>query len=443
MLPNGKVYSSRPGLEVSGMAGVHYDTEGRLLRFYAVSPQLERGEATPVSPPDWSALFAEARLDPGSLRAVEPRWSPPFFADARAAWEGPWPERPDIPVRIEAAAYRGKPVWFDVVWPWARPERMEKYAWPAAKLVRQAIFISLALLLVGAAGFMARRNVVLGRGDRRGAFRVAMLLAVLGFASWALGAHHVADWSAQMGLVTRGAGTVVLQAAFVWLFYLAVEPYARRLRPWTLVSWTRLLGGGFRDPVVGRDSLVGLTWAVVTFFLVPLIYVLPPFFGMPPPDPMSGYTDPLSGTGSLLGSTLGTAGESILHAMGVLLLFVLTRLLLRRDSLAAAVVTLALVGPNAATAGPMAWFLVPAVALGAVSWIVLLLRFGLLAAIVGLFAFDLLTVFPLTADLSTWTAGPTLLVLPLLAILAVLALRQALGGTGLRRYLAGEAPSRP
>jgi serine/threonine-protein kinase len=443
MLPSGKVYSGKPGLEASGMAGVQYDMEGRLLRFYAVPPQLERGDAPPASPPDWSPLFAEARLDPGSFRSVEPRWSPPFFADARAAWQGPWPERPDIPVRIEAAAHRGKPVWFDVVWPWTRAERMDKHAWPAAKLVRQAVFIALALLLVGAAGFMARRNVVLGRGDRRGAFRVAMLLAVLGFASWALGAHSVADWSAQMGLVTRGAGTVVLQAAFVWLFYLAVEPYARRLRPWTLVSWTRLLGGGLSDPVVGRDSLVGLAWAVVVFFLVPLVYVLPPLFGQPPPDPRSGYTDPLSGTGPLLGSTLGTAGESILYALGVLLLFVLARLLLRRDALAAAAVTVAVLGPNVATAGSMAWFLIPALALWAASWIVLLLRFGLLAAIVGMFAHNLLTDFPLTADLSAWTAGPTLLVLPLLVILAVLALRHALGGTGLRRYLAGEASSRP
>jgi hypothetical protein len=78
-----------------------------------------------------------------------------------------------------------------------------------------------------------------------------------------------------------------------------------------------------------------------------------------------------------------------------------------------------------------------------VTWILLLLRFGLLAATVGLFAHDLLVMLPLTADVAAWTAGPTLLALPLLAILAVLALRHALGGTGLRRYVAGEAASRP
>ena len=144
---------------------------------------------------------------------------------------------------------------------------------------------------------MARRNLVLGRGDRRGAFRVSLLLCGVGIVSWALGAHNVADWNAQIGLVMRGAGGVVIEAAFVWLVYLAVEPYARRLRPWTLVTWTRFLGGGFSDPVVGRDALVGVAWAVLVFFLSPLRYVLPPIFGQPPPEPAYGYLDALLGPG--------------------------------------------------------------------------------------------------------------------------------------------------
>ena len=319
---------------------------------------------------------------------------------------------------------------------------MEKYAWPAGKLFRQALWITLSLLLVGAAAFMARRNIVLGRGDRRGAFRVALLLAGTGMLSWALGAHHVADWNAQSGLVSRGAGLVVLQAAFVWLFYLAVEPYARRLRPWTLVSWTRFLGGGLGDPVVGRDALVGIAWAVLAFFLMPLPQALHRALGLPPPDPMSGYLEPLLGAGPLLGSALGAAGEAVLFAMGAMLLFVLARLVLRRDALAAAAIVLVLLAPGAAGGSEGAWLALAVAAVWEVSWILLLLRFGLLAATVGLFAHQLLVAFPLTADLSSWTAGPTLLALPLVALLAVLALRSALGGTGLRRYLAGEAVSR-
>jgi serine/threonine-protein kinase len=441
LLQSGKVYVMKPWPDVTGMAGATYDMDGRLLRLYAVPAQLE--DAPAGRAPEWSPLFAEARLDPGSFRPVEPRWTPPFYADARAAWEGTWPGRPDVPVRIEAAAHRGKPVWFEVVWPWTRPERMEKYAWPAGKLVRQALWISLTILLLGAAGLMARRNIVLGRGDRRGAFRVALLIAGVGLGAWTLGAHHVADWSAESSLVVRGAGMVVLQAAFVWLFYLAVEPYARRLRPWTLVSWTRLLAGGVGDPVVGRDTLVGLAWAILVFALVPLPYVLPPLLGQPPPDLMGGYLDPLGGTAALLGSALGIASEAILFSMGAMLLFVLARLLLRKDVVAAAAVVAIMLAPGAAAGGATAWLSLATAAVWEVTWILLLLRFGLLAATVGLFAHDLLVMLPLTADFAAWTAGPTLLALPLLAILAALALRYALGGTGLRRYLAGEAASRP
>jgi hypothetical protein len=78
-----------------------------------------------------------------------------------------------------------------------------------------------------------------------------------------------------------------------------------------------------------------------------------------------------------------------------------------------------------------------------VSWILLLLRFGLLAAVVGFFANGLLVSLPLTTDLSSWTAGPTLLAVFLVALLAITAFRNAVGGTGLRRALAGEVASRP
>ncbi len=136
LLPGGKVYGeARPRRQRHG--GRHLRHGGpppALLR----RPAAARGDAAAPPAPDWSPLFAEARLDPTTLRAVAPRWVPPFYADARAAWEGPWPGRPDITVRVEAASHRGKPVSFEVVWPWTRPDRMEKYAWPTGKLFRQA-----------------------------------------------------------------------------------------------------------------------------------------------------------------------------------------------------------------------------------------------------------------------------------------------------------------
>jgi serine/threonine-protein kinase len=46
-------------------------------------------------------------------------------------------------------------------------------------------------------------------------------------------------------------------SCFIWALYIALEPYVRRRWPATLVSWSRLLAGRFRDPLVGRDVLVG------------------------------------------------------------------------------------------------------------------------------------------------------------------------------------------
>ena len=61
-------------------------------------------------------------------------------------------------------------------------------------------------------------------------------------AAWVLGAHHIADSSAQLSLLARGAGLVLLQSALVWLFYLAVEPYARRLPGWIAEAIGRAAG---------------------------------------------------------------------------------------------------------------------------------------------------------------------------------------------------------
>jgi hypothetical protein len=253
----------------------------------------------------------------------------------------------------------------------------------------------------------------------------------------------VADTNLEMGLVGRGAGLVLLEAALVWLFYLAVEPYARRLRPWTLVSWTRLLGGGLGDPVVGRDTLIGLAWALLVGLLMPCSQAVPVWLGQPGPEPSMGELAALQGPGMLLSTVLMLAGGAILYSMGVLLLFVLLRLLLRRDALAMAAVAVIWALPSALSTWEAAWISAVVWVAFTVAWILLLLRFGLLAAIVGFFASDLFDSLPLTTDLSSWTAGPTLLAVAIVGLLAVLAFRNATGGLGLRRALAGEAASRP
>ena len=78
-----------------------------------------------------------------------------------------------------------------------------------------------------------------------------------------MGGHHVAS---PEGELVFGANYLVrsLAIAFrVWLYYVALEPFVRRLWPDVLISWSRLLSGRLQDPLVGRDLLIGCLFEIM------------------------------------------------------------------------------------------------------------------------------------------------------------------------------------
>ena len=98
----------------SGMISMTLDQTGRLVSLLAIPRQIERPQESTSSstkPPaaDWRTLLAEAGLPIAQFSPVTPQRIPPAFADARAAWEGAYPGRPDVPIRIEVAAFEGRP----------------------------------------------------------------------------------------------------------------------------------------------------------------------------------------------------------------------------------------------------------------------------------------------------------------------------------------------
>ena len=115
--------SSDPPVGISGECLIGLDGRGRLSRLEVMPPQVEESSGT-AQAPDWSVLFREAGVDPAKWIAAEPIWTPPLYADTRAAWRGVLSEHPDVPMRIEAAAYRGKPVFWQLIGPWTNPSRM-------------------------------------------------------------------------------------------------------------------------------------------------------------------------------------------------------------------------------------------------------------------------------------------------------------------------------
>ena len=107
----------------SGMVSVSLNPQGRLIELAAVPAQVEAPAGS--APPNWAALFTAADLDLTRFTPVEPEWLPLVSFDARAAWTGVYPAT-DVPVRIEAASWRGRPVNFQMIAPWTNPARMHR-----------------------------------------------------------------------------------------------------------------------------------------------------------------------------------------------------------------------------------------------------------------------------------------------------------------------------
>ena len=422
---SGEVFYTHPPLVVSGMAGVRLDLAGRLVAFYAVPPQVESDG--PAPDPDWSVLFEEAGLDRAAFKEVEPRWTPSSYGDARAAWEGAYPRRPEIPLRIEAAAHRGKPVSFRMVAPWTRPDRMEPFKPRPGQAAMQVAFLTVLALLITAGASLARRNTKAGRGDRRGAFRLAAVIFVLGVVSWLLRAHHVADRQGEARILAQGAAQVLLEATILWLFYLALEPYVRRFWPHTIISWTRLLGGAVQDPLVGRDALVGAVWGAGLGVVLPLSSLVPEWLGHGAATPWIKYLDGFLGPSFVLRVIVAFPLNAIGLAVAALLLLMLLKMLLRRERWAASALAILLTAFQAIEQGAQGdaplWLNLTLAATIMGTFTALLLRFGLLSAVVGLSVANTLLVFHLSTDFSSWRSGPTVDVLIVLVALVGLAFR--------------------
>ncbi len=310
----------------SGMVGLNLDPQGRLIEFSAVPPQVEE-TPVPPRPADWTALLTAAGLDMTRFAPAEPLWIPLVAFDARAAWTGSYAHAPEVPIRIEAASWRGRPVNFQVIGPWSKPERMQPSQWPAGLSFVLTFFICMLILAV----FLAWRNIRLHRGDTRGASRLVVFTLFLDMLLWVCGASHVPT-PHELDSFFRTLSWALLRAGIFWIVYVALEPYVRRRWPQIMITWSRLLGGGVRDPLVGGHLLIGAAFGVgfAAWIFVVRLHV-----------EQSGVLDTGLNLDSLLDARHMTLDldralvDSILISLFLLLFFFLLRTMLRRMWLAA------------------------------------------------------------------------------------------------------------
>lgn len=452
-----------PPNETPGMVRISLDTEGKLAYFEAVPEQIDaetrghgdaetnqnqntnsdeqtgsrspspRVSASPslrVSPSPFQPLFTAAGLDITRFQPIESTWVPPQVFDTRQAWSGVYPTIPNIPITIEAASYRGRPVYFQIITPWATSRQQP--SGPQTPGDRMFFWILLAIFfaIMVVASLLALKNLRTGRSDRRGAFRTALFLFIARMIFWLFSTHHVAQ-SDEMVLLLTGLQSALFWACFVGLLYLALEPYLRRHWPQRTISWNRLLAGDFRDPLVGRDILIGAVLGSLTVTLMYLRLILPKWLGVDRgmPDVIDGFETSLAGISAFMQMAINQLTASIVQAFMMVFLFLFLSLLFRKDwlgTIAGFLIIAALFLAGLAANDPILSLIF--ILISNAAFVFCAVRFGPLALMSCLVFFHLWVFFPITTDFTAWYATTFILDLVLLLTIAIYSYYISLGG---------------
>ncbi len=412
----------RPASDQTGMYRIRLDLQGRVLFFDAVPREVD-SDSPWTGSVDWQPLFAAAALDPSRFQPAAPRWTPATACDLRAAWTGVWPEAPDIPIRVEAAAWRGKAVSFRIVQPWTKSGRDIV---PPTNWGGLLWMIVIWVVLFPAASFFAWRNLQANRGDRAGAVRFGALLLLIGVPGDFLLYSHTSGFAEAVRLRNQFAADFFFSTGAA-VVYLAIEPYVRRRDPRLLISWTRLLKGQWRDPLLAANILAGLAAGLfisavdtAAILLKLRIGVAPNLFDMPP----------LLSARQFFSQTILEAPTGAAYWTLILVFeFFLLRLLLRRGVLAAAGVVLLY---TALDWGTYPLIDAPNTLLFAIVVVFVILRFGIPAGAACLLA-NYRPWGVLTLDTSRWYFPYSLLWILFVLALATVAFRFSLGSRKLLR----------
>jgi serine/threonine-protein kinase len=215
-------------------------------------------------------------------------------------------------------------------------------------------------------------------------------------------------------IVARIVGWNLYTGAFMFLIYVAFEPFVRRRWPRVLTSWTRVLAGRLRDPVVGRDILLGALAGIAVVLLREAEFVISRWFGLAAPAPLTATLEGLAGWRQFASLAMFVHLEALSLALFWLLILLLLRIVLRRTDLAA-VASVLVVLPLTTFAGDHLLLEVSLGVLVAALSVFMLRRFGLLSLVVEITVANALTRLPITLNSSEWYMERSVVVLLCLA----------------------------
>ena len=217
--------------------------------------------------------------------------------------------------------------------------------------------------------------------------------------------HHVSDVAAEIASLSAIASDAALVGLGLWISYVAFEPYCRRFWPDMLLGWTRLVSGHVRDPRVGRDVLAGIAAGVVWLLIDLARRLLPMAVGHPPIPIRLGGELTFTGTADAVRVWSILFDRALMPAFATVLILVVLRLATRRPRLAIALTGGVILWWWSAFGPAPVWWIEGIAELATVSvFLFVMIRFGLLAALVALFVSSVGVTIPLTIDVRHWSA---------------------------------------
>jgi len=408
----GFLSDTQPVPAVPGEAVLKFATDGRLQSLLVVPPKYSSSGAAKAA--DWTPLLDAAQLDRASSKPIAPSAAIVPF-DQRSAWT--WNDRDGTWI-AEAASFAGKVVWFeirnaeDAVTPPPYPSRSFLIVWAS-------LFIALIV-------FLARRNIRLRRADIRGATRIAMFAAIVSVSDFILGADHVPTQSEGL-LVLMSLAWAALISIVHFGGYIAVEPTMRRRWPQSLVSWTRLLDGRFKDPIVGRDVLAGCVGGLlIVFGHVGFPLALAAVSGHAPLPHFPLNAASLNGGALMLSELVSGWARVIVDATGYVIFLVLFRRLVRNAWVATLLFFLLESTRGFGRGDQPAFLLSVAVTVALAAY--LPARFGFLSLVVAFGIEAMISVTPLLLPPAAWHTGITAIGVAAILAIAGYGFVTALGG---------------
>lgn len=491
--PANRVWTDYPTRDAPGSVLIQLDQNRMLRSFTRIPPPTD--ETPDATEPDWTLAFELAGLDFEKFTPIDARRNPGNDPAVRRAWAGPTPEDSidSEPARLNVYLAASDGLITDITitssteplppptqepdrpearQPDAEPSRSEQAQSEQAQteqpqsaqpesdqpdpravtpppteqprfdaqafIQTSAQFIVLGTVTI-VAGVIAYRNIRLKRGDVRRATRLGVAVFLLGGASAVLGADVAPislprllgpypTWSASIGFALMSAAC-----------YIAAEPLARSRWPGSLVSWTRLFSGRFTDPMIGRDALIGTVIGVFIVGLGTLSPMLSELIGEPVTLPFAATADSLPGIlmgpRTVLGQSLDLIGSGLFSAAAVALLLLLTSLLLGligiRQRLPALLIVTGLILLQQLTRGELSMGDRVLTAFANLMILLVLGKFGLLAAATALASASLLSLTLHAAPLGDWWTTAAAIPLAMIALLLCFAYRTSTAGRSL------------